>query len=276
MVKEKKVHQCLACGYITQYSTNMYNHVKRLKPCVASFDDPLLMQMRELYCCTKCEKKDERQREQTKIVCDLCLKEFSFPSSKSRHKVRCKGPGVLATINTTLNNNLQELRKELKELCESQQPSITNNITQHIQNNMNINVFGKETIDHIPAFCLDWCTKVGKKGHLQLIKTIYGSSQNKTVKSCNRPNRYLVNNGETFEYMINSDVQDIMIDRSHNILKNHFREREYEITTGMSDTTRRDIMQYLETLCQRDENKMQTLQWLKVSIDRMISDVASR
>lgn len=233
------IHKCLICKYETDASTSMKSHLKRLNPC-GCYDDPRMIEMQQKYFTKPVFQKDTK-------TCKECSKVFSHASSLSRHKRICKGKTLLESLTSKMKELEGRIEGKIDEKIEAKLEKIAPNIV--VNNNINVNVFGQESLDHLNDTLLDWCVKTRQKGHLHLIKSIYVDCiANRNVKHCNKPNRYLVHNGETFEYRMKTDVQDDMIDKSQVILTNHFEKNEERFKRELSESWFHDVIAYLDAI----------------------------
>jgi hypothetical protein len=205
------------------------------------------------------------------LKCLSCHKMFAHKSGISRHKKICKGKNVLDALATEVN----ALKQKNIDLEDKIQKCSGNVIVTNIQN---INVFGQETLDHLSDALLDWCVKARNKGHLQLIKSIYLEClANKNIKPCNKPNRYLVHNGETFEYLMQTDVQDAMIDKSQVLLSSHFEKNEARFKKELSQTWVLDIIEYLSKIDRNSSSSDVRVLWaLREHIDMVFVRLAEK
>ncbi len=96
---------------------------------------------------------------------------------------------------------------------------------------------------------------------------------NRNIKNCQQANRYLVFNGETFEYRMKDDVQDEMIEQSHVLLNDHYEQHSDRFKREMSFSLLDDVERYLESLNSKD---MAILLKLRDSIDNTFQRLAAQ
>jgi len=76
--------------------------------------------------------------------------------------------------------------------------------------------------------------------------------------------------GENFEYEINTNVYDRMIQQSYKLMSTHFNEHEERIKRKMSETMMNDIYEYL---CKVRRNDLNTKVWLRTAFENALNAV---
>jgi len=240
-----KVHTCLACGYETKYTTNMKNHLTKVKSCVDRHDDRY-QEMRALYLFDDKSKKEKS----SKIVCKICNKEFKWKQSLSQHKKICKG------IPHDMENRIKLLEEKVSNTV------IQGNIHIHNHNTQNliiINQFGSEDYSHVidDKPYLDQCVRRRDKGLAELIIEVLKKPENRNIRPCEKSeNSYDVMIGESWETRHKSNIAVSLIDKYRTILCNHWnnnQERTRMIAElNMSDTRERDIDDFIYDVKNKD------------------------
>lgn len=163
---EQNTFDCPRCKYTTPFRSILIRHLCKKKSC-----DPIYSSVP----CQEILKHLEKQKEKdTNIVCVWCNKKFNHKSNLYAHTKVCKAKNEPQTSNiesSTNNNilisnsNVEELLKTMITLMQHRQdqPTIvnnyntTNNVQNNIINQVNINAFGKEKLDHITKEFLTTC-----------------------------------------------------------------------------------------------------------------------
>jgi len=238
--KERKSHSCSICGYTTFYTTSMKNHLLKIDRC-GTLDDPEYKKLYEIYV----EKKKEAKET---VECEICGIVFKCKKSIYKHRKICKGKPKLEC-------EVQKLKQEIAEMKESHKGMI--NIINNTQNNhlnINVNVFGEESISHLTQEILDTCWKRRDKGQAELLKHIYNSPKNRNLmRDPEKPNYFLTFNGKTYVYDTKDDVYDKMFDKSADILTHHHNQNFDRLKHQIKNQSLlQDIMEYIDKLEDRD------------------------
>lgn len=262
----KKVHVCNVCNYSTPFTTNMKNHLTRTANPCGYITEPIFKHMYDAYVDKKAKDK---------FVCDQCDKTFKCQNSVYRHKKKaCKGRCI--HVHDDVEHELNELRARLKELESNRQQMIVtgNNINSNnnnkIQNNVTINVFGQEALDHLTDEMKDAYIQRRNVGHIQLIRNIQSREENRNIKLTDRSNWYRVWDGTKFKTLVNSDVYEMLIDNSHKVLAKHYDEHEERFKHTLSENTRDQILGYLDKILDRD---MDNWVWLCENVKKVIAQM---
>ena len=213
----------LKCKYCEKELTTSSNRIRHEKVCKIKEDD--IYQLEE-------ELGLAHKRSESKTICVFCKKEFVNNGSASRHIKGCKSK--------------ETYEKKLKEMSKSSQTAntiVNVNGTLHngdINNNVTINIFGKEDVSFITAdYVAKLCTLAKNDPKLLsffLQRDIYNNAakpENKTVSIPTiRSNVAKVNTVEGMQVMPFEPIAKQMLSKGSNLA---FRTMANEI---MDDTTR--------------------------------------
>ena len=105
----------------------------------------------------------------------------------------------------------------------------TNNTTNILIGNININSFGNENLDYITEEYLTKLIKNGPRGSIQkLLKQIFfnpNHPENQTVKITNRKEPYVkIMKCNKWEFQDKEEVVDSMVNKGYNIIDEHYDE----------------------------------------------------
>lgn len=259
-----KRHTCEVCGYETRYSSHMKTHLQRGDPCALT-TDPTFKKMYDKYV-IKQPKIDY-----SNIQCTQCNKTYHSQSSYSRHKGRCKPVQTQQPTILVSADEFEQLKRDVEELKKKQGSQNVINSNNNNCNNININVFGEESLSHLSTEILDMCVRRRNKGHVELIQQIHRPQENQNVKPSRTPNRFLCFNGETFETRMNHDVYDQMISQSYGLMVKHMDENEERMRKIISPTWLTDIYEYLDKV---EANDFNTLIDLRTRLDKAFSKIS--
>jgi len=146
-------YKCERCHYITKQKNHFKNHLQRKYPCRAIHSD---ISVEELL--------EKLNKSKDGFACNKCNKVFNSRQGKYQHQKRCKQELVVFEEKNKDNEEIQELKNELKMMRQlfvekMQNNNITNNNnieTQNITNN-NTNLFisfnDKENIHKVLKQC---------------------------------------------------------------------------------------------------------------------------
>jgi mannose/cellobiose epimerase-like protein (N-acyl-D-glucosamine 2-epimerase family) len=109
-----------------------------------------------------------------------------------------------------------------------------------VTNNITINAFGKESLDHISAQFLDQRVRRTDKGLVELIEKIHfdpGHQQNCNLKITNmRLPIMQIHNGTTWKYDRKERILNELVDKGHGMMQEHFDDHEDSIKEQLSET----------------------------------------
>ena len=149
-------YKCERCHYISKHKGSIKNHFQRKNHCKPIHSDITNDEQLE-----KLNKPKEKRQE---FICNKCNKVFNTRQGKYQHQKRCKQELVVFEEKNKDNEEIQELKNELKMMRQlfvekMQNNNITNNNnieTQNITNN-NTNLFisfnDKENIHKVLKQC---------------------------------------------------------------------------------------------------------------------------
>lgn len=221
--------KCDRCGYVTTVKCNFLAHLQRKVQC-----EPILSNIPQSSMLSKYNK------DKSVYKCEFCSKTFATPSNKLRHERNsCKsGVGSLAQYKNEFSQNefsqvLQKLEEVQNELKIMKNESTRPNITVINNNNITLNAFEFENLDHIKNNKLFLTRCLMYRNMTGLLEKVYCDSkhpENHNVKVPNKKQPYIqYYDGETWRYEQKDDVLDKMVNNGKNILDEHFVYNEDEI-----------------------------------------------
>lgn len=138
--------KCRRCGHQCTSKSNLLQHLRRKKPCVALLED--------IKVDDYIESLLARQHEGKLYECRYCDKCFTAASNRCRHEQRCKQQ--LKETSKSDKEEIKQLKRELDELraCFEEFKGkgsnvTTNNTNNGTINNIVINTIGREDISYI-------------------------------------------------------------------------------------------------------------------------------
>ena len=153
--------ECERCGYKTSDRSNFMKHLRRKVPC-----EPLLKYVSMKALLEKALFKKENPKATHK--CNTCDSAFVTRQGKYKHSKTCKGKEIsfVKDEESVIKNpqlQLDELQKELKKVQtigvgnQNNGMIINNNITNHIDNSVNVKNFGHENMEAVPPDFIRSC-----------------------------------------------------------------------------------------------------------------------
>lgn len=278
---------CQRCGHTAKRKGDMVKHLQRKMECppVYAHDSPRVL-IDALFC------KSART-----IACLDCGKAFKSDSSlrghrlyycRSRHSETClaaqqegepkyakddsnddDGSGSGGASYTDLQSQLRHLAKQVEMLSQSSSTataSTTNHITQtvvtnNINNNITINGFGKETIDHITTQFLDQCVRRTDKGLVELIEKIHfhpAHQENCNIRITNVKLPIMqVHDGMTWKYDRKDRVLSELVGKGHGMMQEHLDDHEGRIRDQVSETMFDHIRRWMDKMQDRDKKTLE-------------------
>lgn len=269
----KMTFVCERCGHSFKCKHHLKQHLKRVTMC-----EPLSSTK------TTAELFDENFEPKSKPhKCNYCDKTFSHPSNKSRHQSTCTARSVVedATndnqanqvfqqkaseqINMLLVEHLKELRVELAEMRKMQQTNVVNNINNQnitINNNVQINSFGKESYDHISTDFIKSCLMNRLPGVKSLIEKIHFSDEalmNKNVRLKSIKNSLVeVRKDDKWVPKDTNEAVDTMIKKGCFIMNKCYYEDTDIMDRDINDLDNR-IQQFLVQIMDNTDNNYYSL-----------------
>jgi hypothetical protein len=248
-----KEYFCVRCGYATLHMTSMKRHLQRSTPCKATLCD---LSPQEVH--NGLFPKDEKKRG---CVCDGCGKHFRTKYSLHYHvnaprACRARDEVVVvptasssqAVSATTTNNNNNNNNNSI---------TVNQNIYNHTQNNIVINAFGRESMDHLTRSFLDQCLRRRDKGIVELIERIHFDpmhQENCNVKATNAKLPLVkIHDGHTWKYARKDRILSDLVDKGHGIMQEHFDDHEDTIRDATSDTMFNLIKRWMDKMQEGDK-----------------------
>jgi hypothetical protein len=184
---------CERCGFHTNYKKTILAHLQ--SPTVCRVKDGMnnierkdlidkMFPPRDESACHKCQ------------WCDKLVSKCNY----SKHKKICK---MKPTVDSTeeLHAKVKQLESKLKELQNNQQTSVTTNNNININNYIQLNNFGSESLEHLTQDFVKQCLLNNVTGMRNLIEKIHFSDEaplNKTIKNKNIKEKlvYVIDNNQ--------------------------------------------------------------------------------
>jgi transcriptional regulator len=245
---------CERCGYRTDRTANIRNHLSRKIPC-----DDINNCGKS---CTKLRKDFEKDTSDYQFICEPCGLKFKTRQGKNYHlRTSCKhktDPDEHEEC-TRLKEENARLKEQLAKLSsERDNGSTINNITNNVTNTANITIvydFGKENIEYVknnPLF-LDECMRDVPVGLRNVVKKIYFDAdhpENKTVAMKNfKLNQLMVREGGEWHQRHAHETIPKMVKKGRNILQEHYITGEvYNKTNDDEETEVDPKMEYFNDL----------------------------
>lgn len=203
----------------------------------------------------KCEMIEEEEDEMNLLQvvvyrCVHCNRSFNDRSNKCKHEKVCKLAGIPIDM---LEIKIREIIKhELKRML-----AIYYYQPKKEDQNIKINPFGKERIDHITTDHLSECLKnlPKNKGILKLLELIYFNEEvqdNMNVRLLNKRDKQMIvytecNKSYYWKVIDSNDCIRNMIDKARNMLQKYF-------VTIMDDIPDTELTIYIDNLQDLSEN----------------------
>ena len=258
------VYECKHCGYITNRQSNFIRHKNRKNPCKKTSNDVDILNNIKMNDVTNLlpnvtnllPNVTNLLPNVSKNQCKKCGIIFCNITKLNHHILNCKGVDSLTChiCFTKFDNRMQKYRHRKKGNCQPPPPSptqapqqilsqtinnhTTNNITNienQTNNNIQINVFGKEDLTYLlnDNDILQKLKYFGKSGIYGLPKIINDVHFNKDKPENNtliKPDEYgngvmILNDEKEWEYREFEDIRDNLIDtiikyfKAYNVVK---------------------------------------------------------
>jgi hypothetical protein len=230
-----KMYTCSRCDYTTINLNHFKKHINRKNICKPIENDIDINILREKY---------NNKGRNTEFKCEYCEEIFENAVKKFRHKQKCSNNPEIDEKNQ-LKNEILELKKIIKDNnisvpsykthnnnINNTNTNISHNTNSNInsnnstQNNIIINNFGNESLEHITPEFLDKCLLKLNNGMKDLIKNIHFNDdipENKNIKF--KSERYNLlqkyENGEWLDCDKNNTL-DELIHKGFKILNQHY------------------------------------------------------
>lgn len=193
------MYKCKICGYETQYKSNLNKHINKKLSCKPSIEKPMIYN------------------------CRYCNKTFEHRQSKYRHQRECS---------YKMNNDILELRDEIKELKKMIDKNPKNTINIENVENMNIEIvinnYGYENIEYISNDYLSKLLELPLSAIKRLVKCIHFNKnhpENQNLKITNKKLPY-ISLFSTNKWLLEDkkEVIENLVDNGYNIIDEHYIE----------------------------------------------------
>lgn len=261
---ENTSYECRRCGYSTIFKCALTKHLHRKKTCEATKEDVTVdILLKEL---TKQCYNDKT------YDCQFCGRKFNAYQNRHKHQKICKiNPGALPAHTMTV---LEELRTELSqievlknEVAQLKQqlllPTAASNITHNngtmntynIQNNITLNNYGRETIEHLSKEFLTDCF-VRQDIPTLIENMLYDKEvpENRTVRLKSIKNKLVeVHKDNNWVTQSSETVLNDLVDQGSTILRKHYRKNEEDVRNELSEEELEDVLRWLWKVIEDNE-----------------------
>lgn len=228
---------CKRCGYKSSSKSNMCKHLRRKNPCEVVNENISVDSLLNEFLPSKTYTNDC-------FKCKFCERKFNSQSNHSRHMKTCK-----------LNNNkeeINELKKEiekLKTILEHSTGNI-NNVNNITTNNIQINSFGQENLDHLPKDFLTSCFMM--KNIPSLIENIYFDEEcpenhNVKLRSSKNKTANIYDDGKWKVRPVDRII-DEMVNKGQTILSKHYKFNKECVEEEMSEDEIMEVIDWLQKI----------------------------
>jgi hypothetical protein len=181
--------------------------------------------------------------------CSICQQTFTYSSGLSRHRIKCKEKEVieipkidilekevkeLHQQNLKLSKEVEDLKKNNKEINIQTQNNIENQNIKNQYNNIIINCFGSENLDYITDKVILHCMEKIYGSLPLLIEKIHfdpNHPENHNIQIPNKklPHAKIINHKREWQIVQKKDVIEDMIDMGYSMLDEKFQEKGHEL-----------------------------------------------
>lgn len=239
---------CPRCNYTTDRKSSYMMHLNKIKVCAVIHEDISIEDLRERY---------GMSRTHDRHSCKYCNKEFTSRGNLNTHVETCKAKSTLLlkqkvsdlsltiqnkeiedsntiVVDATVMKGIIECNKQLVEkvdhlerenkINKKKKPQIVNNINNINNLNIQINSFGKESMEYITKEFFMNCFNQGMRGVANLISETHFNdehpeNQNVRLRSLNNKIVEVMDNNEwvpkdlniTLDTIISSSQRQIMV-----------------------------------------------------------------
>ena len=263
---------CKRCGYETSRKLNFKRHINRKNPCEEKIQQPVFEESEEESDhdeyrqkppnSAKIEKITAKNRQippnsAKKFECEYCEKQFTRNDSLNKHlKNRCKIKKEYEESELRLKEKELEFEKDLRIDMEkkyeeqlkiqreqtekivdkllSRVGDVHNTVNVSNTNNIILNDFGKESIEHLTSKVLEWCSFIPSQRIPQITDFIHfhekapPENKNLRIENKNKPIISVIENGD-WVYKEKDDVIDVLMDRNIDLMDEYYDENEEDI-----------------------------------------------
>jgi hypothetical protein len=291
------VYECEHCGYSTNRFQNFDRHKNRKNPCHKIINDEdyinnieIIYSQKSEYNSQKSEydsQKSEYDSQKSEVFCQKCKKNFSNKYNLYRHSLICKGVDNLTCFKCKkIFNTISSKNKHVKNnkcTYDNSNMNIQNNTSIETQNNIhntsietqnnienqnniNINIFGKEDLSYLmneDGF-IDRIKQFGKNGIYGLAKIISDvHCNNKKLENNNiiKPEEYakhshlvqrcefgdgvyIMGDDKEWEFREFEDIKDDMINTISKYIK-YYNDRRNNHNVKYSDKREKHFVRNL-------------------------------
>lgn len=238
--------KCNRCGYETSCKKNLVQHLKRKGVCPPTLSD--VDRDIQLQSVTKKSYSTDA------VECKYCNRLFNSKPNMYRHYHSCKKNPLNNTKDdiTILQKKIEDLQQEVHELKKGGGTNISNKNTIGTINNNNIHInnFGRETIDHLPNDFLTSCFMF--QNMRSLVENTYfdkdcPSNHNITLQSLKHKTVKVYDEGD-WKMMWVDEALEEMINKGHRILSKHYKKNTGEIEEEMSEEEVQEVLDWLHKI----------------------------
>lgn len=237
--------ECNRCGYKTERKGDLVKHLRKVNICSPNISDlDRNIQLSEL--CGKVVKD-------VHFVCEFCDQKFNNKSNMYRHRKICKKKDIdnVDNLKEEMNNLKQELERVKHQVnnqsCQTNINNVNNNITT---NNIQINSFGQENLDHLPKDFLTSCFMM--KNIPSLIENIYFDEEcpenhNVKLRSSKNKTANIYDDGKWKVRPVDRII-DEMVNKGQTILSKHYKFNKECVEEEMSEDEIMEVIDWLQKI----------------------------
>lgn len=245
-------YACNRCGHSCNNKSNLLAHLRRKTTCPATKADVETSVQIDLLL----PKKEYNEKHYKCQYCESC---FNTRQNRWRHLKKCKEKHEQSVIEN-LTIKMESLEKELQDVKKTT-VSNTVNTTNTIKNqnnhivSININNYGKETLDHLPNDFLTSCFMF--KNMLSLVENIHfdpDCPQNKNIKLQSLKHKFVkVYEDDKWVAKPADHILDELVDKGQTILRRHYRNNKEEVEEEMSSEEVEEVVEWLAQIFENNE-----------------------
>jgi hypothetical protein len=240
---------CERCGHTTTTKSNLLAHLRRKNPCQATKNNVDVESLINVLL----PKKDKG--DSPTHTCAYCDASFNNRQNRWRHMKTCKSQTKHTDVIQQLTSKVCELEKEIEKVKNIQVHNHTTINTQNNQMNININNYGNETLNHIPADIIQYCFMM--KDIPSLIENIHfdkecPENKNIQLKSLKHKIINIYQDNKWIAKPADSVLNDL-VNKSHTILKKHYKNNTTVVEEDMSPNEIDDVIEWLTQIWNNNE-----------------------
>ena len=289
-------YKCFRCGYIASQRCNFRNHLNRKNICSPLLEDISIENIKNMYNFkdpsnslqitpnnSKITPNDQNMtppnslqitpnnskliKSPSKITpfgvnnatCEYCQRNFTRRDNLTKHLKICKSKKKNEELVLLQSNKIMEMEEEIKKLKMNQIHQTNNNITNNINNTININNYGDENLKHLRS-----------KDFANLLTSIYSAvpkliekihfdpehPENQNIKYTNKKLPYLkIMKNNKWQFVSKKDELLDLIDNKCFMLKERYYQLLEKNKCNITEVQRNKIDEFMNKY-HEDDKKM--------------------